>query len=352
KLALAPDTVTVKSVTPDTLVALETGTFSGSVGQRGPGEGEGYGVLYDADRTVTRMYEQDLFTEKVTYTLPGPTLFRGLIRLKKGKFQGHFILPKDVNYATSDGRLAVYLYGEPGGELWEGLGVREGLVFSGGTTNPVDSKGPLISFGLPDRGLQWGDHVPEDADLIIQISDPLGVNVTEEVGHAIRLWLDENESDAVDLTDKFVYAPQSYTSGSLTYSLNGLPEGESLVTVEAWDNANNASQGTIALTLSSSKELTLTNVLNYPNPFRDGTQFAFELNQEARVTIKVFTLSGQLVKELDPMDVFLGYSHIDWDGRDDFGDRIANGAYLYQVTAAPLQEGKKATVIGKIAKYR
>lgn len=125
-----------------------------------------------------------------------------------------------------------------------------------------------------------------------------------------------------------------------------------MVSVQAWDNANNVTRTSIALSVSAAEELTLTRVFNYPNPFAQETQFAFEVNREAEITIKVYTLSGQLIKEIRPNETFLGYAYVDWDGRDDFGQEIANGAYLYELTADPLEEGKKETHIGKLAKYR
>ncbi|MEE9166502.1 MAG: type IX secretion system sortase PorU [Candidatus Neomarinimicrobiota bacterium] len=350
KLALPPNTVSIDSVLPDTLLALETGTFSGHLAAGDPSLGEGYVVLYDADRTVTKTYDGSFFSEIVSYTLVGRTLFRGLVPLSGRVFDGSFIVPKDVSYATSQGRLSMYVYGQEDEDLWEGLGVREGLVFAGGTNNPLETEGPLISFRLEDRTVESGDHLPENSDLIISISDPLGVNVTGEVGHAVRLWVDEDESDATDLTEDFVYDPRSHESGSVTFPLDEISRGESLITVEAWDNANNPARKSITLHLTSSEALSLTNVFNYPNPFRQETQFAFEVSQRSSVTIRIFTLAGQLVRELEPSETFMGYSHIDWNGRDDFGDNIAYGAYLYQITATPVEDGKKITRIRKIAK--
>ncbi|MDP6966548.1 MAG: type IX secretion system sortase PorU [Candidatus Marinimicrobia bacterium] len=351
-IALPSDTVTVTDVSPDTLVALETGSYSGSVMADAPTQGEGYVIIYDADRTVSRIYEHEEYTEEMTYSLLGRTLFRGLLPYTGGLFQGEFILPKDINYATTDGQLTVFLHGSAGDDLWQGLGMKEGLILTGGTSNPVDSDGPLISFAYGERGVEWGDHIAESGQLTVILSDPLGINVTEEVGHTVRAWFNDDENSAKNITDRFVYDAGSYTSGSLDLSLSDLPKGESHITVEAWDNANNPNQKSISFHITADEELRLTNVFNYPNPFSDKTQFGFEVNREAEVTIKIFTLSGVLVKVIEPMESYYGYTHIDWNGRDDFEGDIANGAYLYQITAVPVDGGKKAKHIGKIAKYR
>jgi hypothetical protein len=352
KIALPSKSAEVTSVTPDTLTALQTGTYAGTVSGEAPGAGEGFVTVRDAPRQVTRHYELDNHVEDVSYTLPGNTLFRGRLSFSGGAFDGTFILPKDISTAAIGGRLSVYLYGQQGNDLWEGLGLKEGLIFKGGTENPTDQDGPLISFGLEGRTVETGDNIPENEDLIVTLSDPLGINVTDEIGHGIRLWTGEEEMDAMDLTDGFVYDEGSHTSGSVKFSLaNALP-GETTVTTEAWDNANNAARKNITFSVTSDEELKLTNVFNYPNPFKDKTQFGFEVNREVFAEIKIFTLAGELVTQLEPLESFYGYAHIDWDGRDHYGDLIANGIYLYQLKVTTADGEDKTTHIGKAAKYR
>jgi len=72
--------------------------------------------------------------------------------------------------------------------------------------------------------------------------------------------------------------------------------------------------------------------LNYPNPFHDETSFAFELTQPAQVTIKIYTVAGKLIRTLRVSGAS-GYNVAEWDGRDEQGDPLSNGAYLYKVIA-------------------
>jgi len=351
KVALPSNAAEVTFVNPDTLTALQTGTYGGQVVGDAPVTGDGFVTLSDADRPITRSYEYQEYSEEITYTLPGNTLFRGKLSFAGGLFDGSFILPKDIT-AAAGGRLSVYLYGKQSDQLWEGLGLKSGLIFKGGTTNTTDQNGPLISFGLAGRSVETGDHILEGGDLLISLSDPLGINVTGEIGHGIRLWYGEDEMDFVDVTDGFVYDDGSYTTGSVEFSLADALPGELIITAEAWDNANNAARESVTLNITTDEALTLTNVFNYPNPFKGKTQFGFEVNKEALVEIKIFTISGELVAMLDPLETFYGYAHIDWDGRDHYGDQIANGVYLYQIMATSLNEEEKSTYIGKAAKYR
>jgi hypothetical protein len=84
---------------------------------------------------------------------------------------------------------------------------------------------------------------------------------------------------------------------------------------------------------------TVTRLLNYPNPFSTSTRFVFTLTGSQipdQIQIQIMTITGKVVREIDQFE--LGPLHIGdnitdfaWDGRDEFGDQLANGIYLYRV---------------------
>ncbi len=94
-------------------------------------------------------------------------------------------------------------------------------------------------------------------------------------------------------------------------------------------------------------EARISNVLNYPNPFTTSTRFVYTLTGEeppAHFVIRIMTVSGRIVRELTQDDLGplrIGTHQTDqaWDGTDMYGDRLANGVYLYQVFAKD-REGK------------
>jgi flagellar hook assembly protein FlgD len=84
------------------------------------------------------------------------------------------------------------------------------------------------------------------------------------------------------------------------------------------------------------EELVIDHVLNYPNPFTTNTQFWFEHNkagQDLLVQIHIFSLAGRLVKTIEKTINTTGNrsSEVIWDGRDDFGDKIGRGVYVYRI---------------------
>jgi len=68
---------------------------------------------------------------------------------------------------------------------------------------------------------------------------------------------------------------------------------------------------------------------NYPNPFNPVTRIRYELSVPARVSLKIYSVSGRVVRTLADAELRRAGSHTAvWDGRDDAGRRCASGAYL------------------------
>jgi flagellar hook assembly protein FlgD len=106
--------------------------------------------------------------------------------------------------------------------------------------------------------------------------------------------------------------------------------------VKAWDTHNNSNTKDLQFIVADNAEMSIQHVLNYPNPFTTHTEFFFEHNQPCQaleVTIQVFSISGKLVKTIQTLMTNGGYRSegIAWDGRDDFGDKIGKGVYVYRV---------------------
>lgn len=72
---------------------------------------------------------------------------------------------------------------------------------------------------------------------------------------------------------------------------------------------------------------------NYPNPFNPHTEIAFQIPEGAseRVQLSLFNLLGQKIIMLIDEEMPAGYHKITWDGRDDRGQQVVSGAYLYRL---------------------
>ncbi len=137
-------------------------------------------------------------------------------------------------------------------------------------------------------------------------------------------------ADGTDNVCHVIYRPVFATDGVYT------------LIARAKDKSSNSS-GDHDLTIKFEvvNKPTITEVLNYPNPFTTSTRFVFTLTGSETPTamrIRIMTVSGRVVREIGldeigPLRVGRNISEFAWDGTDQFGDKLARGVYLYQVLA-------------------
>ncbi|MES1221472.1 MAG: C25 family cysteine peptidase, partial [Bacteroidota bacterium] len=83
----------------------------------------------------------------------------------------------------------------------------------------------------------------------------------------------------------------------------------------------------------------ISNMLNYPNPFTTSTAFVFTVTGSEvpqNIRIQVLTITGKIVREitkqeLGPIHIGRNITEFKWDGTDQYGQKLANGIYLYRV---------------------
>ncbi len=75
---------------------------------------------------------------------------------------------------------------------------------------------------------------------------------------------------------------------------------------------------------------------NYPNPFNPTTTIAFGLPQAGKIQLQIFDLRGRLIRTL-AADYFAAGNHrLQWNGRNEYGNEVASGIYLYRLVAGPV----------------
>ncbi len=335
----------ITDIEPDTLKALSLISVAGKLEKNGGDWMDFSGRIdikaFDSKKVV--VYTTQYGTQ-LSYLLPGNAIFRGEAQAENGDFQISFIMPKDIFYGGHTGRITCYYWNEEadGGGYW-------GDIEIGGSSDLEDARGPDISLYFEGReDFVTGGMISGKPKLVAGIVDnKSGINITGEIGHKIILTLDGE--DKTDVTDYFHYDQGSYLQGKIHYPLSDIESGEHELNLKAWDNANNSSEQSILFRVTPQGKLLIEEVLNYPNPFHSSTHFTFQLNLDADVTIKVFTVDGRLLRQFDSIMGEPGFNLIPWDGRDDMGDELANGVYLYKIIARAHgeEEEMRTEVIGR-----
>ncbi len=70
---------------------------------------------------------------------------------------------------------------------------------------------------------------------------------------------------------------------------------------------------------------------NYPNPFNPNTTIQYQLPKAGKVELKIYNITGQVVKTLVNENQKEGAYKVRWDGKNDQSQRVANGTYIYQL---------------------
>jgi hypothetical protein len=212
-----------------------------------------------------------------------------------------------------------------------------------------------------------GGITNENPLLLVKWSDESGINtVGNGIGHDLTgiLTFTQDESDKTyNLNDFYEADLDNFRSGRINYPLQKLPVGKHSVKVKAWDVFNNMGEGSTEFIVAADEKMALAQVLNYPNPFTTHTEFMFEHNlpgQELEVLIQIYTVSGKLVKSISS-DLSSAENDgfrvrgIEWDGLDEFGDRLGRGVYVYKVTVratGPAAASSESPKIQKNSEYQ
>ncbi len=84
---------------------------------------------------------------------------------------------------------------------------------------------------------------------------------------------------------------------------------------------------------------------NHPNPFNGETHIAFHLPRTERLSLEVFSLTGQSVATLMEGVYPTGRYQIPWDGRDDRGNSAGSGMFFYRLTTATLKSTRTMVLV-------
>ncbi|MBC8185615.1 carboxypeptidase regulatory-like domain-containing protein [candidate division KSB1 bacterium] len=79
------------------------------------------------------------------------------------------------------------------------------------------------------------------------------------------------------------------------------------------------------------KPLTINLAQNFPNPFNPTTTISFDLPAAAQVEINIFNAAGQKIRTLVNRSMSAGLQQVEWDSRNDAGQKVTSGVYLYQL---------------------
>jgi hypothetical protein len=271
------------------------------------------------------------------YSVPASAFFRSTLDVEDDTLAARLVVPIDATQSLTPGRgvgeVRIYAVGQGG---WDALGWKPIFldVFNASSSEPEPVDAPQIVASFPGEA----HTVAPGATLTIRIEDKSGINIVGNTpANSVFMRIDETRT--VALNDIFAYEPGSATRGTVTYTLPGLETGPHVARIFASDNYLNRGEAELPFTVADGQAATIVRADLFPNPLRDGyggTVISFELSEPAEVTVRIYAVSGKLVRSDFPGlqgEVGAGIQQIHWDGRDEDGDLVGNGVYLCSISA-------------------
>lgn len=284
--------------------------------------------------------DNQLNGKKDTFMTQTNLIFKGNASVTNGVFSIKFIAPKDINYAVGFGKVSYYAADINQKPYRDASGMYDSIIIGGANLNAkIDNTPPQVRLFMNDENFGFGGITNPNPILLAKLYDENGINTSSSsIGHDLEAILDNNTKYPIVLNTYYQSELDDYKNGTIKYPYYNLTEGRHSIKVKAWDVYNNLGEGYIEFIVSSSAEIALNKVLNYPNPFTTNTYFQFEHNKPGElldVNINILSISGKVVKSIHQKIISEGFrvdKQISWDGRDEYGDKIGRGAYIYQVS--------------------
>lgn len=210
-----------------------------------------------------------------------------------------------------------------------------------------DLLNPLLDVTFDGRHIMNGELVSAKPEIRLRLEDDNNYLAIEDTSSfSIFLRLPNGGEKLVNFEGtelgrlEFIPAQMPDNVAEVRFNPHLTEDGMYRLRVQARDASGNASgSNDYRVDFEVVNKATVTRLLNYPNPFSTSTRFVFTLTGSQipdQIQIQIMTVTGKVVREIDQFEI--GPIHIGdnitefaWDGRDEFGDQLANGIYLYRV---------------------
>ncbi len=307
-------------------------------------------TIYDKALNKSTL-DNDNFGRKMEFTAIESKIFRGRATVNNGSFAFDFIVPKDIRIAFGNSKISLYAKDNISDKSGSNFDIKIGGI---DPNAPDDNEGPIIKLFMNDESFIDGGNTSESPLLYAVLEDSSGINTSiTSVDHDIIAILDDDNANPFVLNDYYETELDNFKKGKVKFPFRNLKPGLHTIKFKCWDTYNNPSESTLSFIVVNDNDLILSNVLNYPNPFVNYTEFWFNHNKPneiLEVQVQIFTVSGKLIKTLNKSvqsDGLLS-REITWNGLDDFGNKIGKGVYVYKLHVKSQLSNAKAEKFEKL----
>jgi hypothetical protein len=213
-----------------------------------------------------------------------------------------------------------------------------------------DLRNPLLDVTFDGYHILNGDIISPKPEVVLTMKDDNRyLAMTDTTTFRLNLQYPDGSTRPIYFTDPsilfFPANPASLPKKNLA-RLEWRPvftkDGDYRLLVNGKDASGNASAGLdYAISFKVITASSISNLLNYPNPFSTSTCFVYTMTGAETPTsfrVQILTVSGKVVREITeaefgPLYAGTHQSQFCWNGKDQYGDQLANGVYLYRIVA-------------------
>lgn len=210
-----------------------------------------------------------------------------------------------------------------------------------------DDYNPLIDVTFDGVHIMNRDIVSAEPKILVRLKDEsrfLALTDTSLIKLQLRFPDEVTPRDYIPDGDTLRFIPADLSSNenaaTLEFNPSFVRDGEYELIVSGKDmTGNEAGDMSYRVTFNVINKPMISHLLNYPNPFTTSTAFVFTVTgREApqNIRIQIMTITGKVVREitsaeLGPVHIGNNITEFKWDGTDMYGQKLANGVYLYRV---------------------
>ncbi|MEO6097112.1 MAG: C25 family cysteine peptidase [Fibrobacteria bacterium] len=334
----------------DTIKALDCSIIKGKVAG---GTGSGMVNIKIVAGSVHKVYKLASHDSQVV-DKRGNILFERTVPYVNGEFSTDYFIPKQIAFGDTNAQVLVFAWDAT--REMEGTTARQNLIIQGTAqkcATDADGKGPRIRITGCEKKETGELDFPERVRLSLPYC--LQIQVVDSIGGVLSAQ-GPDEGTTVEIPgamEPFHPLPGIDELYTKTYQLSldkrTLQPGTHLLKVSAHDGYGNLSLRQMRMDLTADSSVNALIARNVPNPMkRNGTTFYFATvvptqdlefgdpnagKERLEYGIRIFNQAGNLVKTFEKAV----NGETTWDGRDHWGNLMANGVYFYTVTSRQLQ---------------
>ncbi|MBK9227110.1 MAG: hypothetical protein IPL67_08710 [Ignavibacteria bacterium] len=296
--------------------------------------------------TVVKVYKTSISTQNLVST---DTVYRALKIDSTVSSTHKFKIPyvKPVG-----GKAKFYIEIIPKGNYNESYTYNNSASFS--VSLNVNTSSQMVDVFSDGQIVRSGDYVRANPELRIDLKDlapdrPLLFDTSQvsiSLNDLVVPYFGKGDKNLKASEDKVDIDGQPGTGRSLFYNPS-LLKGENKLKIVYRNEAGEENSSEYVLLVSD--EMFVKDFYNFPNPMRTETSFIFDLTGADSPRRRIYTTAGRLIKEISHT-ANVGFNQVLWDGRDEDGDFIANGVYLYKLVTE--DDTKKETATQKLVVLR